>query len=61
MFSCEYCGIFKITCFKEPLQAAASIRCYFGMISLKQSGFCANYFLKIFVSERKYKKNLNNI
>ena len=31
---------------------AASIRCYFDTISLKQSGFA--------VSERKYKNNLKN-
>ena len=27
VFSCEYCGIFKITCFEEHLRTAASIRC----------------------------------
>ena len=54
VFSCEYCGIFKITCFEEHLQTAASmIRCYFDTINLKQSGFCTTYSLKILVSEGK--------
>ena len=32
VFSCEYCGIFKIICFEERLRTAASIRCYFDTI-----------------------------
>ena len=60
MFSCEYCRIFKITCFEKHLQMVASFRCYFEKINLKQSGFCATYSFKIFISERKYKNNLKN-
>ena len=60
MFSCEYCRIFKITCFEEHLQTAASIRCYFDTINLKQSAFCTSYHFKILVSERKYENNLIN-
>ena len=60
MFSCEYCRIFKITCFEERLSTAASIRCYFDTINLKQSGFCTIYSFKILVSERTYKNNLRN-
>ena len=44
--SCEYCGISKVICFEEHLRMAASIRCYFDMINLKQSGFCTAYFWK---------------
>ena len=58
MFSCKYCGIFKITCFEEHLRTAASIRCSFDTINLKQCGFCTTYFLKILFVERKYKNNL---
>ena len=60
MFSFEYCQIFNITCFEEHLQKAASIKCYFGTINLKQCGFCTTYYIKILVSERKYKNNLKN-
>ena len=60
MFSCEYCGIFKITCFEEHLRTAASIRYYFDTINLTQSDFCTAYSFKIHVSERKYKNNLKN-
>ena len=56
VISCEYCGIFKITCFEEHLRPATSIRCYFDTINLKQSGFCTTYYFKIFVLERKKKK-----
>ena len=59
MFSCEYCGIFKIN-FEEHLWTAASIRCYFDKINLKQSGFCTIYSFKALVSERKDKNNLKN-
>ena len=55
MLSCEYCGIFKITCFEENLIMAASIRRYFDTINLMQSGFCTTYSFKILISERKYK------
>ena len=59
VFFCEHCLIFKITCLEEYLQTAASTRCYFDIINLKQSGFCATFFLKkILVSGRKYKNNL---
>ena len=37
MFSCEYCGIFKFSCFKEHMRTAASIRCYFDTIHLKSN------------------------
>ena len=50
----------KITCFEEHLQTAASIRSYFDTINLKQSGFCTTSSLKILISERKYKSNLEN-
>ena len=49
-----------MTCFEEHLRTAASMRCYFDMINLKQSGFCTTYSLKTLVSERKYKNNLKN-
>ena len=52
MFSYEYCGIFKTIRFEEHMRAAASIRCYFDKINLKQSGFCITYCYKILVSER---------
>ena len=55
VFPSEYCGIFKITCFEEHLQTAASISCYFDTINLKQSGFCRTYSFKVLVSERKYR------
>ena len=61
MFSCEYCGVFKITCFEEYLRTAASIRCYFDTINLKQSGFCTTYSFKILVSERKRTKIISKI
>ena len=35
---CEYCAIFKITCFEESLRTDLSIRCYFDTINIKQSG-----------------------
>ena len=54
MFSCEYCGIFKIN-FEEHLWTAASIRCYFDKINLKQSGFCTIYSFKALVSNEKIK------
>ena len=38
LFSCEYCGIFKITSFEEHLRTDVSIRCYLDTINLKQSG-----------------------
>ena len=46
VFPSEYCGIFKITCFEEHLQTAASISCYFDTINLKQSGFLEPILLK---------------
>ena len=60
VFSCEYCGIFKINCFEEHLRTAVSIRCYFDRISLKQSGFFTTYSFKILVSEQSYKNNVKN-
>ena len=39
---------------EEHLRTAASIRCYFKTINLKQSGFCTTYYFKIPVSEQKY-------
>ena len=60
MFSCEYYRIFKIISFEEHLRMAASIRCYFDTINLKQSDFCPNCSLKILSSERKCKNNLIN-
>ena len=58
MFHREYSRIFKVTCFEEHLQTAASVRCYFNTINQQQSGFCMTYSFKILVSERKY--NLEN-
>ena len=55
MFSCEHCGMFRITCFEEHLRPVASITCYFDTINLKQSGFCRTCYFKILVSEQKYK------
>ena len=52
--------MFKITCFEEHMQTAASIICYFDTINLSQSGFCTIYFFKFLVSERKYENNLKN-
>ena len=60
MFSCKYWGNFKITCFEDHLRTAASIRCYFDTIDLKQSGFCTANSFKILVFERKYKNTLKN-
>ena len=60
MFSFEYCRIFNINCFEKHLQTAGSIKYYFNMINLKQCGFCTTYYIKILVSERKYKNNLKN-
>ena len=60
VFSCEYCLIFKITCFEDNLETTVSIRYYFDTISLKQTGFCTTYSFNILVSERKYKNNLKN-
>ena len=57
---CEYCRTFQITCFEEHLLLATSIRCFFDTISLKHSGFCTTYYLKILVWERKYKNKLKN-
>ena len=59
-FSCEYWQIVKITCVEQHVRTAASIRCYFDMINLKQSGFFTTYSFKILVSERKYKNNFKN-
>ena len=59
-FSCEYCRIFKVTCFEGYLRMATFIRCYFDTMNLKQFGFCITYSFKILVSERKYKNNLKN-
>ena len=61
MFSCEYCGIFTITYFKEHLQTTASLGGYFDTTNLKQSGFCTVSSLRILVSEQKYENNLNDI
>ena len=65
VLSYEYCGNFKITCFEEHLQMAASIRWFLYDIGLrhervKQSCFCTNYSFKILVSEWKYKNNLKS-
>ena len=38
----------------------ASIRCYFNMTNLKQSGFGTTYSFKVLVSEQKYKDNFKN-
>ena len=51
VFSCEYCGIFKIICFEERLRTAASIICYFDTINLKQS--CAHSVPKPFKGATK--------
>ena len=59
-FSCEYCRIFKVTCFEGYLRMATFIRCYFDTMNLKQFDFCITYSFKILVSERKYKNNLKN-
>ena len=61
VFFCEYCWIFKITCFEEHLRKAAFTSCYFDAISLKQSGFCITYYFKRLLSEREYKNNLKNL
>ena len=61
VFSCEYCGNFEINCFEEHLRTAASIRCFFDRINLKQSGFCTTYTFEILVSKEKYKNNLKNL
>ena len=58
MFSCEYCGSFKMSRFETRLRTAASTRCYFDTINLKESGFCTAFSSKILLSERKYKNNL---
>ena len=58
VFSCEYCGIFKITYFEEHLRRAAFIRCYFDTINQKKSGFCTANSFRILVSEQKYKKKI---
>ena len=50
MFSCEYCRILKITCFEKHLRTAASVRCYFDKIILKQSGF---WFFKKFLFQNE--------
>ena len=60
MFFYEFCGIRKITLFEEHLQTAASVRCCFSTMSLKQSGFCSNPSFKILVSERRHNINLIN-
>ena len=57
---CEYCGIFKKTCFEEHLEAAASIRCYFEIINQNQSDFCATHFFKVLATEQKYEINLKD-
>ena len=59
MFSCEYGGKRKITCFEEHLRKAASIICYFDTINVNQPGFCTTYSFKT-VSEQKYKHILKN-
>ena len=58
LFSCEYCGIFKITSFEEHLRTDASIRCYFHTINLKQPGCGTTCSFKILLSKQKYKNNL---
>ena len=50
VFSCKYCGIFKIIW--RHLGKNDSIRCYFDKINLKQSGFGTAYSFKILVSEQ---------
>ena len=55
MFSCEYCGIFKITCFEEHLRTDTAIRYYFDTINLKRSGFGTSYSSKILVSDKNIK------
>ena len=49
---------FTITCFKEQLWTAASIRCYFDTTNLNQSGFCTTYSFKILVSEYIYNSHV---
>ena len=41
----------KIICFEENLRTAASIRCYFGTIILKQSTFCTTYLFQVLISK----------
>ena len=60
MFSCKYCGNFKINCFEEHLPTAVSIRCYFDTINLKQFGFYTTNSFEILVSERKFKNHFKN-
>ena len=60
MFSCKYCGNFKITCFEEYLQTAASIDVILTGSILKHSGFCTTYSSKILFWELKYKTTLKN-
>ena len=60
MFSCKYCGNFKITCFEEYLQTAASIDVILTGSILKHSGFCTTYSSKILFWELKYKNTLKN-
>ena len=60
MFSCKYCGNFKINCFEEHLPTAVSIRCYFDKINLKQLGFYTTSSFEILVSERKFKNHFKN-
>ena len=50
----------NITDFEEHLGTAASIKCYFDKISLKQSGLCTTSSFKILASKRKYENNIKN-
>ena len=50
----------KITCFEEHLPKAASIRCYFDTISVRQSDFCTSYSFTVLVLKWKYENHLNS-
>ena len=55
MFSCEYCGIFKITCFEEHLRTATSIKCYFDAINPEQFYFAQAPLLKFLFQNENIK------
>ena len=48
----------NITCFEEHMRMAASIKCYFGKINLKQFECCTTSSFKILATKRKYENNL---
>ena len=50
----------NITGFEEHLGTAASIKCYFDKINLKQSELCTTSSFKILASKRKYENNIRN-